>query len=92
MSSYAKLMDSRIHSSGPCLTNATYTSVSADETISSKVQVSGGRTDDWVRVFFHVRYDVLKSAPFSRIAFYQHGADNYAYHNKWTTMEVGTNH
>ena len=72
---YPKAMDPQLHSSGPCLSNATYRSVSGDDTIRSTVQVSGGRTDDWVRVFMHIRYEVLAPTGVSRLAFYQFGAD-----------------
>ena len=86
---YLKAMDPMLHSNGPCLTNATYQSITDDNAIRSTVQVSGGRTDDWVRVFMHLRYEVLAEASFSRLAFYQLGADNYDYRNEWGQMIVG---
>jgi len=86
---YQKTMDPQIHVNGPALTNATYSSMSSDEKIRSTVQISGGRTDDWVRVFFHIKYEVLADVAFSRIAFYQFGADNYLYHGTWDTMKTG---
>ena len=86
---YLKAMDPQIQSSGPCLSNATYQSVTADNAIRSTVQVSGGRTDDWVRVFMHIRHEVLADTDFSRMAFFQFGADNYAYYNEWEQMLVG---
>jgi len=86
---YPKAMDPQLHSNGPSLTNATYRSITADSKIRSTIQVSGGRTDDWVRVFMHVRYQVLAETSFSRMAFYQFGADNYLYHGDWDQMIVG---
>ena len=43
---YPRAMESRIATGGPCLSNATYESVSQDDKIKSRVRVSGGRTDD----------------------------------------------
>eukprot|EP00656_Telonema_subtile_P023161 TRINITY_DN244_c0_g1_i3.p1 TRINITY_DN244_c0_g1~~TRINITY_DN244_c0_g1_i3.p1 ORF type:complete len:940 (+),score=120.88 TRINITY_DN244_c0_g1_i3:45-2864(+) len=86
---YLKALDPQIHSSGPCLTNATYYSITADGAIQSRVQISGGRTNDWVRVLFHIQYTVVKQTNFSRLAFYQFGADRYSYHNTWQRMVVG---
>ena len=52
---YLKSMDPLIHSNGPCLSNASYDSVTLDDSIRSHVEVSGGRTDDIVRVFFKLK-------------------------------------
>jgi hypothetical protein len=59
-------MDNVIRSPGPCLSNASYSFVSSDDKISARVTVSGGRTDDFVKMFFHLRYDVLQPMAFSR--------------------------
>jgi hypothetical protein len=67
---YLKALDPLIHSNGPCLSNASYVSVTEDDAIQSKVEISGGRTDDIVRVFMKVRLDVLESVAFSRLAFF----------------------
>lgn len=43
---YMKSMDPLIHSNGPCLSNATYDSVTVDDSIHSRVEISGGRTNE----------------------------------------------
>lgn len=63
---YQKSLDPLILSSGPCLSNASYEGITVDDAIKTKIHTSGGRTDDFVRVFFHIRYDVLKAIEFSR--------------------------
>ena len=62
---------------GPNLTRVTYAGVTADEAIAARMDVSLGRCDDLTRVFHHFRYDVRKPVRFSRLAFYQLGADHY---------------
>jgi len=86
---YLKELDPQIHSSGPCLSNASYGSLSRDGTMSSRVQVSGGRTDDLVRVFVHVRYEALQDLNFSRLVFFQLGSETYNYHATFQEFVVG---
>ena len=74
---YPRSLDSAIRASGPCLSNATYNAVTSDDAISTRVAINGGRTDDFVKMHFHMRYDVRKNVTFSRLAFYQMGADYY---------------
>jgi hypothetical protein len=62
---------------GPNLTRVTYAGVTADEAIAARMDVSQGRCDDLTRVFHRFRYDVRKPMRFSRLAFYQLGADHY---------------
>jgi hypothetical protein len=62
---------------GPNLTHVTYAGVTADEAIAARMDVSLGRCDDLTRVFHRFRYDVRKPVRFSRLAFYQLGADHY---------------
>ena len=76
---YLKELNPLIHASGPCLSNASYTAITADETMSSHVEVSGARTDDFVRLFLKLRYKALKSFTFSRLAFFQTGSETYNY-------------
>jgi hypothetical protein len=76
---YLKELDPQLHSSGPCLSNASYTSITNDESIRSRIQVSGARTDDLVRVFFNVRFDVEKDVDFARMVFFQIGSETYNY-------------
>jgi len=73
-------MRSAYISYGPNLTEVTYAGVTADGHISAHITVSTPRCEDINRAYHHFRYDVLKPTPFSRLAFYQLGADNYNDH------------
>jgi hypothetical protein len=64
-------------SQGPNLTHVIYSGASADGNIAARIEVSTPRSDDINRAIHHVRYDVLKPTGFSRLAFYQVGADHY---------------
>lgn len=86
---YQKAIDAEIGANGPCLSNATYSSLSSDESIRSKITMTGGRTDDLVRVHFHVQHTVLKATNFSRLAFFQYGADTYNYNNEYEATTIG---
>lgn len=61
----------------PCLTDVVYTGVTADGKIRAHLTASTVRTDDCVRGLYRLRYDVLEETPFSRLAFFQLGADKY---------------
>jgi chorismate mutase-like protein len=65
---------------GPNLTETTYAGITADGRVAARLTVSSPRTDDVNRAYHRFRYDVLKPAPFRRLAFYQLGADNYNDH------------
>lgn len=65
---------------GPNLTEAVYAGTTGEGSISMRITVSSPRCDDVNRAFHYLRYDVLKPAPFSRLAFYQLGADQYNDH------------
>ncbi|MCC6143906.1 MAG: hypothetical protein IT368_08870 [Candidatus Hydrogenedentes bacterium] len=67
-------------SQGPNLTDVVYAGVTADGKIAAKIEVSTPRCDDVNRAYHRVRYDVLEDMEFSRLAFYQLGADNYNDH------------
>lgn len=67
----------RYASHGPNLAHLVYDEVSADAAVRSHVEVLVPRTDDCVRVFLRVRYDVLRRAAFSRLTLFQLGADFY---------------
>lgn len=73
-------MRSAYEAYGPNLTDVTYAGVSADGCIAARVSVSSPRCDDLNRAYHRLRYDVLKPTPFSRLAFYQLGSDNYHWH------------
>jgi hypothetical protein len=70
---------SNVDNVGPCLSNATYTAKTVDDSISTSVEISGGRTDDFVRIFMRIRLTALKDVPFSRLVFFQMGSETYNY-------------
>jgi hypothetical protein len=86
---YKKGMDAIIHANGPSLSNSTYTYMTDDDAVHSYIQFSGARTDDVVRVFFHVRYHILKDIAFSRLAFFQMGSETYNYHSEFSSFSFG---
>ncbi len=65
---------------GPVRTETIYSGVTQDGTIKMRITASTPSCDDVARAYHHLRYDVLKPTPFSRLAFYQLGADNYNDH------------
>lgn len=67
-------------SQGPNLTRVVYAGVSQDGSIAARIEASTPRCDDVNRAYHRIRYDVLKPAAFSRLAFYQLGADHYNDH------------
>ena len=79
---------------GPNLTNVTYAGITSDGCIASRVAVSTPRTNDINRAYHRIRYDVLKRTPFTRLAFYQVGADLYNPHqfNKMAWGDIGGLH
>ncbi len=62
---------------GPCLTDVEYCEETLDGAISTRAEVSLPRSDDYVRTFIHLRYDVHKPVTWQRLAFFQLGADYY---------------
>ena len=75
---YLKEMDPQLHSSGPCLSKAEYTSTTLDDSLTSRVTISGSRTDDLVRVFVDVQLEVLADVSFSRLVFFQQTSETYS--------------
>jgi hypothetical protein len=75
-------------SQGPNLTDVVYAGVSADGKIAARIEASTPRSEDINRAYHRVRYDVLGPVAFSRLAFYQLGADNYNDH-QFTTIARG---
>jgi hypothetical protein len=67
-------------SQGPNLTDVVYSGTSADGRIAATLRVSTPRSDDVNRAYHRFRYDVLRPTKFSRLTFYQLGADNYNDH------------
>lgn len=87
---YLKELDPQLHTSGPCLSNASYTSVTHDDSLWTNVQISGGRTDDLVRVFIHVQVRVLKDVNFTRLVFFQAGSETYNYYALFDEFVIGS--
>ncbi|NLX12777.1 MAG: hypothetical protein GXY44_03870 [Phycisphaerales bacterium] len=67
-------------SHGPNLTEVVYSGISSDGHINATMRVMTPRCDDLNRAYHYFRYDVVKPTPFSRLAFYQVGADKYNDH------------
>lgn len=67
-------------SQGPSLTRVVYGGHSADGKIRARIEVSTPRCDDANRAYHRIRYDVDAPVAFSRLAFYQMGADGYNDH------------
>lgn len=63
--------------SGPCLTDVEYVEETNGGEIAARMKVSIERSDDYVRVLQHIRYDVRKKVRWQRLAFFQLGADFY---------------
>lgn len=68
---------SRYASHGPNLAHAIYDEVSADDAIRSRTDVFLPRSDDCLRVYLRLQYEVTRRVEFSRLAFFQLGADFY---------------
>jgi hypothetical protein len=62
---------------GPCLTDVGYVEETADGAIGARMDVAVARSDDYLRAFHHVRYDVRRPVRWQRLAFFQMGADFY---------------
>jgi len=62
---------------GPCLTHVGYVEETAGGEIAARMDVSLSRSDDYLRVFFRLRYDVHRPVTWQRLAFFQLGADFY---------------
>lgn len=62
---------------GPLLTEVCYNGVTADGRIAFSFIAQLSRTDDASRALHKFTYRFLQETPFTRLAFYQMGADNY---------------
>jgi hypothetical protein len=62
---------------GPCLTDVQYHEETAGGEITARMEVSLARSDDYVRAFHRVRYEVRQPVKWQRLAFFQLGADFY---------------
>ena len=81
-------MRTRYQRYGPNITEVIYAGRSKDSKIEIKCTTKLFRTDDLVRIYYHLRYDVKKDVNFSRLAFFQLGADTYNDHS-FEKMAVG---
>jgi hypothetical protein len=63
---------------GPNLTDVLYAGVSRDGKIEAKISTQLGRTDDLVRVYYHLHYTFLEEVTYDRLAFFQMAADRYS--------------
>lgn len=77
---YPEAMRTAYRRYGPNLTEAIYAGTMGGGAIAIRVAALSPRCDDVARAFHHLRYDVLRPAPFSRLAWYQLGADHYNDH------------
>ncbi len=73
---------------GPNLTDVLYHGLSSDGRIEGRVRVQMGRTDDLVRVYYHLDYLFLQDVTYSRLAFFQMAADSYG-DNTFTRYAYG---
>ncbi len=62
---------------GPNLTDVTYSGVTDDGRVRADINVQMGRTDDLVRVWYHLDYTLLEDVRYERLAFFQMAADRY---------------
>ena len=62
---------------GPCLTHAAYIEKTLGGEIACRMDVSIARSDDYLRAFHHIHYEIKRPLSWRRLAFYQLGADFY---------------
>ncbi|MFA6241394.1 MAG: hypothetical protein WC655_10715 [Candidatus Hydrogenedentales bacterium] len=62
---------------GPVMTTVRYSGETPDGAVQSHITTQSWSSDDYVRALYTLRYDVTKPVAFSRIAFFQLGADHY---------------
>jgi hypothetical protein len=77
---YFKRMRTAYHACGPCLTEVTYAGISPEEAMTLRATASSGRTDDIVRGYYHLRYEVVKDVAVERFELFSLGADRYNEH------------
>lgn len=62
---------------GPCLTDVRYLEETTGGEIAARMDVALARSDDFLRAFHRLRYDVKQPVKWQRLAFFQLGADFY---------------
>jgi hypothetical protein len=70
-------MRTQFKKQGPVVTEVIYTGVTSDGAIEMEYKAEMPRTDDASKVVHSFKYIFLKDVSFSRLAFYQFGADEY---------------
>lgn len=70
-------MKTRFKKQGPNLTEVLYTGITEDGSIKIELSASLPRTDDGTKAYHSFKYTFLKDTNFSRMVFYQFGADLY---------------
>ena len=63
---------------GPNLTQVRYAGITRDERVEATITTELGRTDDLVRVWYHLEYTFHEDTPYERLALFQMAADRYA--------------
>lgn len=70
-------MKTRFKKQGPNLTEVLYSGISEDGSVLIELSASLPRTDDGSKSYHSFKYTFLKDTEFSRMVFYQFGADQY---------------
>ncbi|MDR1666755.1 MAG: T9SS type A sorting domain-containing protein [Bacteroidales bacterium] len=70
-------MRTRFKKQGPVVTEVIYTGITADGAVEMEYKAEMPRTDDASKAIHSFKYTFLKDVTFSRLAFYQFGADQY---------------
>ena len=73
---------------GPNLSNVHYDGITLDGAIEAHIQTHLVRSNDVVRAFYVLEYDVLEDVEYSRFSLFQVAADNYA-DNAFTELALG---
>ncbi|GMW03799.1 MAG: hypothetical protein AMXMBFR84_49330 [Candidatus Hydrogenedentota bacterium] len=86
---YLRRQKTLYSSYGPVMSDVTYAGETPDGAIQSRIRTRTWRTDDFVRGFYSIRYDVVQPVEqIDRLAFFQLGADKYN-HNLFDTISRG---
>lgn len=86
---YIKELDGQIYTSGPCLSNASYSGRTRDDSLKARVEISGARTDDFVRLFFRTRLDFTEDVDVARLTIFQIGSETYNYNANYDYIMTG---
>ena len=76
-------------STGPNLTDVVYAGVSKDGAIEARIATQLGRTDDLIRIWYHLEYTFKEDVAYDRLALFQVAADGYG-DNGFTRAAYGT--